>query len=161
MENTVARFGSLVKILCAGVDPRPAETVVVVSGPITAPDDKRCVMAKYMLLIHGDEREWESMTPEQWKAHGDAHAAFRAAAGSRVIGGEQLALAETATTVRADPAGGLVTTDGPFLETKEAVGGYYLVEAKDLDEVLALVAKLPEVRASHSGVEIRPVVEHG
>src|SRR6185503_5434434 len=70
MENTVAGFGSLVKILCAGVDPRPAETVVVVSGPITAPDDKRCVMAKYMLLIHGDEREWESMTPEQWKAHG-------------------------------------------------------------------------------------------
>src|SRR4051812_13857289 len=107
MPNTVARFGSLVKILPAAVDSRTAETVVVVSGPITAPDDKRCDMAKYLLLIHGDEREWESMTPEQWKAHGDAHAAFRAAAGPRVLAGEELEHAQTATTVRADPAGGL------------------------------------------------------
>ena len=118
-------------------------------------------MAKYMLLIHGDEREWDSMTPEQRTAHGEAHAAFAAAAGSRILGGEELELAQTATTVRSDGNGGLTTTDGPFLETKEAVGGYYLLEAADLDEVLALVAKLPEVRASHSGVEIRPVVEHG
>lgn len=57
------------------------------------------------------------------------------------------------------PAG--PATDGPYLETKEALGGFYLIEAGDLDEVLALAALLPEVRDGHSGVEIRPVVDHG
>jgi hypothetical protein len=66
-----------------------------------------------------------------------------------------------ATTLRTDGAGGVTTTDGPFLETKEAVGGYYLMEAADLDEVLALAARLPEVHAGHSGVEIRPIVDNG
>ena len=66
-----------------------------------------------------------------------------------------------ATTLRADPSGGVITTDGPFLETKEALGGFYLLEAADLDEVIALAGRLPEVHAGHSGVEIRPVVGHG
>ena len=64
--------------------------------------------------------------------------------------------APTATTLR-----GSGPLDGPFLETKEALGGFYLVEAADLDEVLGLAKLLPEVRAGHSGVEIRPVVDHG
>ncbi len=55
----------------------------------------------------------------------------------------------------------MVTTDGPFLETKEALGGFYLLEAADLDEVIGLASLLPEVHAGHSGVEIRPVVDHG
>ena len=118
-------------------------------------------MAKYMLLIYGDAKQWEAMTPEQRNAHMAAHAAFSAAAGSRILGGEELESAPVATSVRGDSDGGLIITDGPFLETKEAVGGFYLIEAKDLDEVLALAATLPEVRADHSGVEIRPVVEHG
>jgi hypothetical protein len=118
-------------------------------------------MAKYMLLIYGDEAQWEAMTPEQAKAHGEAHAAFRAAAGSRVLGSEELALAPVATTMRSDASGGVLITDGPFLETKEAVGGFYLLEAGDLDEVLKLAELLPEVHAGHSGVEIRPVVDHG
>ena len=83
-------------------------------------------MAKYMLLIYGDAAQWEAMTPEQAKAHDAAHAAFNAAAGSRIVGGEELELAPMATTLRSDSAGGFVTTDGPFLETKEAVGGFYL-----------------------------------
>lgn len=118
-------------------------------------------MAKYMLLIYGDARQWEAMTPAQREAHEAAHRAFAAAADGRVVGGAELESAPVATTVRADPAGGLSTTDGPFLETKEAVGGYYLLEAKDLDEVIGLASLLPEVRAAHSGVEIRPVVDHG
>jgi hypothetical protein len=118
-------------------------------------------MAKYMLLIYGDAQQWEAMTPEQGKAHDAAHAAFRAAAGTTVLGGEELELAPMATTLRTDSAGGFVTTDGPFLETKEALGGYYLLEADDLDEVIQLASQLPEVRAGHSGVEIRPVVDHG
>jgi hypothetical protein len=118
-------------------------------------------MAKYLLLIHGVDAEWEGMTPEQAKEHDAAHRRFRAAAGERVVGGEELEAASTATTIRSDGAGGLITTDGPFLETKEVLGGFYILEAADLDEVTKLVALLPEVRASHSGVEIRPVVEHG
>jgi hypothetical protein len=74
------------------------------------------------------------------------------------VGREELELAPMATTLRGNR---VVTTDGPFLETKEAIGGYYLLEACDLDEVIALATLLPEVQASHSGVEIRPVVDHG
>jgi hypothetical protein len=118
-------------------------------------------MAKFMILIYGDAKQWEAMTPEQRKAHEAAHATFAAAAGSRIRGGGELELAPMATTLRTDGAGGVTTTDGPFLEAKEAVGGYYLLEAKDLDEVLALAAKLPEVHAAHSGVEIRPLVDNG
>src|SRR3569833_4754350 len=112
-------------------------------------------MAKYLLLIHGVDDEWEAMTPAQRAEHDAAHRRFREAAGTRVAGGDELQPASTATTVR-----GELTTDGPFLETKEVLGGFYIVEASDLDEVTGLVALLPEVRAGHSGVEIRPVVEH-
>jgi hypothetical protein len=118
-------------------------------------------MAKYMLLIYGDAEQWEALTPEQGAAHDAAHAAFREAAGSGITGGEELEPAPTATTLRTDSTGGFLTTDGPFLETKEALGGFYLLEAADLDEVIRLASQLPEVRAGHSGVEIRPVVDHG
>lgn len=117
-------------------------------------------MAKYMLLIYGDAEQWDAMTPEQATAHDAAHRAFREAAGERVTGGGELDLAPTATTLRGDATGGPVTTDGPFLETKEALGGYYLLDADDLDEVVKLASLLPEVRAGHSGVEIRPMVFH-
>ena len=118
-------------------------------------------MAKYMLLIYGDEEQWGALTPEQRRAHDAAHAGFRAAAGDRIIGGAELEPAPVATTLRAGVDDDLVTTDGPFLEPKEALGGYYLMEAGDLDEVLQLASLLPEVRAGHSGVEIRPLVDHG
>jgi hypothetical protein len=119
-------------------------------------------MAKYMLVIFGDAAQWESMTPDQGKAHQTAHAAFAAAAGSRIVGGEELELASaSAVTLRSDGAGGILMTDGPFAETKEQVGGFYLLEASGLDEAIKLASMLPEVQASHSGVEIRPVVDHG
>ncbi|BCB81608.1 YciI family protein [Phytohabitans flavus] len=118
-------------------------------------------MAKYIILIYGDAKQWEAMTPAQQEANEAAHAAFRDAGGSRVLGGHELELAPMATTLRTDGADGVTTTDGPFLEAKEAVGGYYLVEAADLDEVLALAARLPEVHVAHSGVEIRPIIDHG
>lgn len=118
-------------------------------------------MPTYMILIYGDAQQWDAMTDEQWKAHDAAHEAFAERAGTQIIDGRQLELAPTATTLRSDSSGQITTTDGPFLETKEALGGYYLIEATDLDEVLSLAALLPEVRASHSGVEIRPVVDRG
>lgn len=118
-------------------------------------------MAKYMLLIFGDPAQWDAMTPEQGKANEAAHAAFAAAAGTRIAGGEELQTAATATTLRSDGAGGVLAADGPFAETKEQVGGFYLLEASSLDEAVRLASMLPEVRAGHSGVEIRPVVHHG
>ena len=118
-------------------------------------------MAKYMLLIYGDPAQWDAMSPEQSKAHDASHVAFTAAAGPRVIGGEQLESTPAATALRMNPAGEILISDGPFVETKETVGGYYIVDASDLDEVIALPSQLPEVKAQHSGVEIRPLVEHG
>lgn len=117
-------------------------------------------MSKYMLLIYGDEQRWETMSPELWAEIDAGHAAFRKRAGERVLASGQLEPSSTATTVRAAGEGPAVT-DGPFLETKEVVGGFYLLEAGDLDEVLALVQELAEVRHDHSGVEIKPLVDHG
>ncbi len=116
-------------------------------------------MAKYVVLIYGDAEQWGAMTLEQEREHGAAHEAFRAKAGDRVVGGYELALASRGTTSVRQRRGRVVTTDGPFLETKEALGGYYVLEADDVEEVEALVALLPEVHAEHSGVEIRRVVD--
>ena len=119
-------------------------------------------MATYLLLIYGDERQWAAMAPEERRKLGEAHGAFVAAAGAAgaaVLDGRELEPAQVATTVRAGAGGQSMITDGPFLETKEAVGGYYLIEAADLDEVIRLASRLYEATAGHSGVEIRPVVD--
>ena len=118
-------------------------------------------MAKYMLLIFGDSEQWNAMTPAQSEAHMAAHGTFAATAGSALLDGAELESVSTATTLRSDGSGGVSVTDGPFLETKEALGGYYLIEASDLDGAIKAAAMLPEVQHRHSGVEIRPVVDHG
>jgi len=118
-------------------------------------------MAKYMILIYGDDRQWAAMSPQERQDLDAAHRAFSAAAGSRILESAELEPSSTATSLRADPAGQVGITDGPFLETKEVLGGYYVLDAADLDEVIALTSRLYEVHAGHSGVEIRPVVDHG
>ena len=118
-------------------------------------------MAKYMLLIFGETEQWNAMTPAQTEAHMAAHGTFAATAGSALVDGAQLEAESTATTLRTDGSGGISVTDGPFLETKEALGGFYLLDASGLDEVIKLASMLPEVRDNHSGVEIRPVVDRG
>ena len=114
-------------------------------------------VAKYMLLIYGDPARWDAWTPAERAANTEAHLAFMAAAGERVAGGEELDRTSGATTLRGDE----VVTDAPFPETKEALGGFYVIEAADLDEAVALASLLPEAHAGHSGVEIRPAVFHG
>jgi hypothetical protein len=118
-------------------------------------------MAKYMILIYGDDQQWAAMSPQEQRELDAAHRAFSAAAGSRILDSAELAPATTATSLRADAAGEVSITDGPFLETKEVLGGYYAIEAADLDEAIALASRLYEVHAGHSGVEIRPMVDHG
>jgi hypothetical protein len=116
-------------------------------------------MAKYLILIYGDEREWAGGGPAERERIEAGHRRFSAAAGPAVLGGEELMPPDTATTLRQGSAGRPLVTDGPFLETKEGIGGFYLLQAADLDAAIALAGLLPEVAAGHSGVEIRPVQE--
>jgi len=119
-------------------------------------------MAKFLLLIYGDEQRWNAMSADEMRAHDAAHVAFSAAAGTRIINGEELESPSKARSLRRrHSTRAPAATDGPFMETKEILGGYYLLEADNLGEVEALAALLPEVQADHSGVEIRPVVDHG
>jgi hypothetical protein len=115
-------------------------------------------MAKYMLLIYGDEQFWDARTPADRESLEAAHAAFAAAAGTRLLGGHELRSSGTASTLRANPTGRRTRTDGPFLETKEVLGGYYVLEAADLAEASELAELLPELREPHGAVEIRPIV---
>jgi hypothetical protein len=108
-------------------------------------------MTKYLILIYGDEQRWDAETPAERQAKEEGHRAFAAAA--TVLDGHELASSATATTLR----GPGMITDGPFLEAKEALGGYYLIEAVDLDAAMAVAALLPELSSGHGGVEIRPV----
>jgi hypothetical protein len=118
-------------------------------------------MAKYMLLIYGNEQSWESITPEDMSEIDAGHRGFVARAGSAILAAGQLEPMSTATTLRAGANGRPSVTDGPFLESKEVLGGFYLLEAASLDEVISLAGELAEVKHDHSGVEIVPLVDHG
>jgi hypothetical protein len=118
-------------------------------------------MAKYLVLIYGDEQTWADASAEWQLENGERHRAFVAAAGDAVIGGHELEPSSMATSLRLSSAGRLTATDGPFVETKEGIGGYYLLEAPDLDEAIRLAGLVPEASATSSGVEIRPVHEAG
>jgi len=117
---------------------------------------------KYMLLIHqGDaptprsSDEWERLSQDEQKAIYAAYKAINETPG--VSPGLQLQPPETATTVRVQD-GKTLTTDGPFVETKEALGGYLLFEADDLDAAIELASRIPAARMG-GAVEVRPVVE--
>ena len=112
---------------------------------------------KYILLIYGDPATEAALDEVQLQAIYAAHEAYgRALEEAGVLrGGAELKPPATATTVRF--AGGRTTlVDGPFAETKEHLGGYYLIETASLDEALAWAAKLPMV-AGHGAVEVRPL----
>ncbi len=116
-------------------------------------------MAKYMLLIYGDESAFANPTPDQWDQMMQAHQAFAqgvTAQGGKILGGDALQPTATATTVRSDVTGDQVVTDGPFVETKEALGGFYLLEAGDLDQAIAFARQCP---APAGGIEVRPVMD--
>ena len=112
-------------------------------------------MAKYLILIYGQESD-AAPTPDQWDWMMKAHGQFAQAVdqqGGKILGGEALRPTATATSVRND---GQAVTDGPFVETKEALGGFYLIEAADLDQALAFAKLCP---APGGGVELRPIMD--
>jgi hypothetical protein len=111
-------------------------------------------MSKYLVLIYEDESEYENAAPEVVGEVMRAHEEFAAGVeqlGAKLLGGEALEPTSTATSVR----GGGEVTDGPFAETKEALGGYYLIDAPDLDTALAVARSCP---ARFGGVEVRPIM---
>jgi hypothetical protein len=110
---------------------------------------------QYALLIYDKPGAYDSLSDEERKAVSDEYWAIREE--PCVLGGAGLQPAHTATTVRLDDGTTLVT-DGPFADTKEVFGGYYLLEADDIDAAIAIAAKLPAARLGGS-IEIRPVVE--
>jgi hypothetical protein len=115
---------------------------------------------KYMLLIYDDEQVWSKMSAsEQQKLFGEYMAFTEGIKTSgHYISGAPLQPIATATSVRIRNDKQLVT-DGPFAETQEQLGGYYLVDARDLNEAIAIAARIPSVRLGT--IEIRPVMEIG
>ncbi len=111
-------------------------------------------MAQYLVLLYEDESSYEAATPEVMKEIMEDHNAFGEANGAVLRGGNALRATTTATSIRRDGSGGFSITDGPFAETKEALGGYYLVEADDLDQALGVARQVP---ARFGGVEVRPI----
>ncbi|MDX6279838.1 MAG: hypothetical protein QOH03_909 [Kribbellaceae bacterium] len=112
-------------------------------------------MGKYLVMIYDNEALWDAADPSVPAANHLNHVAFAEANRAAIVGGAQLDGSNTATSIRADGAGGFVVTDGTFAETKEVMGGYYVIEAADLDEALAIAKQVP---SPMGGVEVRPII---
>jgi hypothetical protein len=110
---------------------------------------------KYALLIYGNDTAWDTLSEDEQKGISGEYHAIAQVPG--ILGGEQLGPADTATTVRVEN-GSTLTTDGPFAETKEVLGGFYLFEAGDLDAAIELASRVPAARRG-GAVEVRPLVE--
>jgi len=115
---------------------------------------------QYLMLIYDVEADWSKMSAVEqaamYKEYGQFTQQISESGNHRA--GHQLKPIATATTVRLRDGKRLVT-DGPFAETKEQLGGFYLVEAKDLDEAISIAARIPSAR--HGSIEIRPIVARG
>src|SRR5215210_7717278 len=114
---------------------------------------------KYLCTIYGDESHWGDVTPEQSAEVMAAYTAFseEAANAGVMLGGEGLEPTSSATTIRVRD-GERVLSDGPFAETKEQLGGFYLLECGSLDEAIEWAAKIPG--AASGSVEVRPVMNY-
>ena len=113
---------------------------------------------KYLCLIYDDETMWQRMNKEEaGKMMGDYQAYTTDIKGSgHYLGGNGLQPTTSATTVRVRN-GSISTTDGPFAETKEQLGGYYLIEARDLNDAIQVASKIPA--AANGSIEVRPIMD--
>jgi hypothetical protein len=115
---------------------------------------------KYLCLIYDEEKTMEAMPKGESDAFMGEYFTFtdNIKQSGHYIAGEALQPVQTATTVRMRN-GKLSTTDGPFAETKEQLGGFYMIEARDLNDAIQVAAKIPSVR--YGSIEVRPVVDFG
>jgi hypothetical protein len=114
-------------------------------------------MAQYMFLLFDSEEWYDQLTADEWHRTMKLHTAFAEAveaAGASMLGGAALERSSTASTVKQGGGAEPLVTDGPFIETKEALGGFYLLECKDLDQALALAKLCPS-----GNIEVRPVMD--
>jgi hypothetical protein len=111
---------------------------------------------RYILLICDDETMWGTVSPEESEAYMRGYMEFGQEMTERGVlqGGERLRPTSDATTVQIRN-GELLTSDGPFAETKEQIGGYYVVDCKDLDEAIEVASKIPA--AKNGVIEVRPI----
>jgi hypothetical protein len=112
-------------------------------------------MSQYLVLIYGAEKAYAEGGQGLWDEVMKGHNDFGSKYGEKIAGGNALQSVDTATSIRKDAGGSFTVTDGPFVETKEALGGYYLIEAKDLDEAITMAKDIP---APGGGLEVRPVM---
>jgi hypothetical protein len=110
---------------------------------------------QFLLLIYDQEKRWTKLSEAQQNSETQEYGAFGQEFAQAIRGANALQPTPTAKTVRVRN-GKHQVTDGPFAETKEQLGGYYLVEAKDSDEAIALAAKIPWAR--HGSIEVRPIM---
>ena len=113
---------------------------------------------RYLCLIYENEKAWETMPKDEANAVFGEYFAFTEGIkqSGKLLGGEALQPTQTATTVRVRN-GKVASTDGPFAETKEQLGGYYLIEAPDLNDAIQVASKIPGAR--YGAVEIRPIMD--
>ena len=111
-------------------------------------------MAEYLVLIYGDESALGALGPDEMNTMMKGHMEFGERNAAALRGGNALQPTGTATSLRQGSNGEFSVTDGAFAETKEALGGYYLIEAADLDEALAVAKQIP---MPSGGVEVRPI----
>jgi hypothetical protein len=111
-------------------------------------------MAQYLVLIYADEKALGSAGPAVWEQLSKEHMTFGQTHEKALVGGQKLQDAASATSIRRADDGSQTVTDGPFAETKEVLGGYYLIEAPDLDAALAIAKDVP---TPFGGVEVRPI----
>ena len=113
---------------------------------------------KYLCLIYENEKNWETMPQSDAEAIMKEYFAFTEdiRKNGKYVAGEALQPTPTATTVRVRN-GKISTTDGPFVETKEQLGGFYLIDAKDLNDAIQVAARIPSARLG--SIEVRPVVD--
>jgi hypothetical protein len=115
-------------------------------------------MAKYLVLIYETETDPSRKRSPELEAEYDKHWTFVDKRKDSILAGEALQPTATATSLHRDGSGGYSVTDGPFVETKEALAGFYLLEAPDLDAAIELAREIP---APRGGLEIRPVLVFG
>ncbi len=113
---------------------------------------------KYLCLIYDDEKQWQKFPKDVQDKYMGEYMAFTESIkeSGQFVGSNQLQPTHTATIVRSRN-GKVSTTDGPFIETKEQLGGYYLIQAKDLNDAIQVASRIPSAKSG--SIEVRPVVE--